>query len=288
MSLQELTNDLYTEMDKRLSEINSNETNIIQRFKSSSSTLLQLLSRLKSYIINYKFKNKSDEVDFFKKIKPKFLSRLIYFRKAFEMQSRLPLSSVEDEKNFYLKELSKINEYEKENKEFLSYYRADSTLFDEVYFVRKEPDSWFLLNLDCFETDPRFTTFYDLKVSKILAFESLTEFIKNALNKLERANDFRREYNPDIYKLKWTATKVSLVELLYALQSSGSFNNGSIDLKMLVTCFENIFDIDLGNYYRVFQEIRIRKQSRTTFLDQLKIQLTKRMDDADENPKARI
>jgi hypothetical protein len=36
------------------------------------------------------------------------------------MQSRLPLGSTEDEKNFYLKELKKISEYEMENKEFLS------------------------------------------------------------------------------------------------------------------------------------------------------------------------
>lgn len=285
MSLQELTTNLYVEMDKRLSEINLNESNVIQRLKSSSFAILQLLSRLKGYIVNYKFTDKSDEVNFFKNIKPEFLSRLIYFRKAFEMQSRFPLSSIEEEKIFYLKELKKISNYEKENKEFLSYYRAKSTLFDEVYFVRRKPDSWFLLNLDCFETDPRFITFYDIKISKILAFESLTKFIKNAIIKLEAANDFKREYRSDIHKLKWTASKVSLIELLYALQSSGSFNNGSIDLKSLATSLENLFNIDLGNYYRAFQEIRIRKQSRTTFLDQLRTQLIKRMDDTDENPK---
>lgn len=285
MVLQELTTNLYVEMDKRLSEININESNVIQRLKSSSSAILQLLSRLKGYIVNYKFNDKSDEVNFFKNIKPKFLSKFIYFRKAFEIQSRLPLSSIEGEKTFYLNELDKISDYEKENKEFLSYYRANSTLFDEVYFARREPDSWLLLNLDSFETDPRFTTLYDIKISKILAFESLTEFIKSAISKLEAANDFRREYNPDIHKLKWTASKVSLIELLYALQSSSSVNNGSTDLKNLATLFENIFDIDLGNYYRVFQEIRIRKQSRTTFLDSLRTQLIKKMDDADENPK---
>lgn len=285
MSLHEFTSTLYDKMDKRLSEINSTEINVIQRLKASSSAILQVMSTLKEYIISYKFSNQADEINFFKNIKPRFLSQLFYFRKAFEMQSRLPLSSSEDEKNFYLKELKKISEYEIENKEFLSYYRANSTLFDEVYFVRKEPDSWLLLNFDSFETDLRFTTLYDLKVSKILAFESLTEFIKNAIIKLEAANDFRKEYNPNIHKLKWTASKVSLIELLYALQSSGSFSNGSIDLKNLATNFENLFNIDLGNYYRVFQEIRIRKQSRTTFLDHLKDQLTKRMDDADENPK---
>lgn len=285
MSLHEFTSALYDKMDKRLSEINSNEIDVVQRFKASSSAILQVMSTLKEYITNYKFTDKADEINFFKNIKPRFLSNLIYYRKAFEMQSHLPLSSVEDETNFYLKELNKISEYQKDNKEFLSYYRANSTFFDEVYFIRKEPDSWLLLNFDCFETDLNFTTFYDLKISKIIAFESLSEFIKDSINKIEARNDLKRNRNPDILKLKWTASKVSLIELLYALQSSGSFNNGSIDLKNLAIDLENLFNIDLGNYYRVFQEIRLRKRSRTTFLDQLKDQLTKRMDDSDENPK---
>ena len=280
--LHEFTSTLYDKMDKILSEINNAETNVIQRFKASSSATLQVMSALKEYVINYKFTDKADEINFFKNIKPRFLSKLFYFRKVFEMQSRLPLSSTEDEKNFYLKELKKISEYEMENTEFLSYYRANSTVFDEVYFMRKEPDSWLILNFDSFETDLRFTTFYDLKISKILAFESLSEFIKDSINKLETSNELRRNRN---HELKWTASKVSLIELLYALQSSGSFNGGSVDLKNLATSFENLFSIDLGNYYRAFQEIRIRKQSRTTFLDQLKDQLLKRMDDSDENPK---
>jgi len=285
VSLQEFTNTLYNEMDKKLSEINSNETSIIQRFKFSSSAILQSLSRLKGYIIKYRFIDKADEINFFRNIKPKFLSKLIYYRKAFEIQSSLPFSSSDDKKNFYLKELNKISEYQKDNKEFLSYYRANSTIFDEVYFTRNEPDSWLLLSYDSFETDLNFTTFYDLKISKILAFELLTDFIKSSINKLESENEYKKSYSPGIFKLKWTASKISLIELLYALQSSGSFNNGSIDLKNLASGLENLFNIDLGNYYRVFQEIRIRKQSRTTFLDQLKAQLIKRMDDSDENPK---
>ena len=79
--------------------------------------------------------------------------------------------------------------------------------------------------------------------------------------------------------------KSALVELLYALQSAGSCNNGDIDLKQLANHFEHLFNIDLGNYYRIFQEMRIRKMNRTTFLDQLKARLIQRMDETDETPK---
>jgi hypothetical protein len=72
---------------------------------------------------------------------------------------------------------------------------------------------------------------------------------------------------------------------LYALQSAGSFNNGTVDLKELANHFQSYFNVDLGNYYRTFQDMRIRKINRTTFLDLLKGRLIQRMDETDENPK---
>lgn len=87
------------------------------------------------------------------------------------------------------------------------------------------------------------------------------------------------------HKLHWTGSKASLIELVYALQCGGVFNNGNADLKQIATYFEQAFDVELGNYYRVFQDFRIRKNSRTQFIDELKKVLEKRMDDTDEHPK---
>lgn len=50
---------------------------------------------------------------------------------------------------------------------------------------------------------------------------------------------------------------------------------------MAMAC-EQIFDLDLGNYYRKFLEIRARKIEPTKFLDRMKSSLLKRMQDADE------
>ena len=82
-----------------------------------------------------------------------------------------------------------------------------------------------------------------------------------------------------------TGSKVALIELLYALQRIGSCNYGKLDLKQLANHFENTFNVELGNSCRVFQEMRIRKTNRTTFLDQLKDRLIRRMDESEENPK---
>lgn len=86
------------------------------------------------------------------------------------------------------------------------------------------------------------------------------------------------------HKLKqnWTGSKVALIELLYALHTEGVFNNGASDLKDIAEYFENIFNIDLGQYHRAFLEIRMRKSDQTKFLNSLKEKLVKRMENTDD------
>ncbi|MEO6839033.1 MAG: RteC domain-containing protein [Ginsengibacter sp.] len=285
-SVTEFTISLYEEMELRLSEISITDMTHLQNSKLSSGIILNFISKLKSYVLICKFFDKEEEINFFKHLKPKFYSKLIYHQKVVNIQSRLPLATLQDVKNYYLNELKKINDYFNTNHELVAYHRSQTTSFDEVYFSRKEPDSWLLMNVEDYETDLNFTSIYDHKISKIIAYELLSEFIKSMLSKLDIQHDLSGiEKALNRGNVSWTSSKVSLVELLYALQSSGSCNNGQIDLKQLANHFEKIFNIDLGNYYRVFQEMRIRKINRTTFLDQLKERLIQRMDEADENPK---
>ncbi len=83
-------------------------------------------------------------------------------------------------------------------------------------------------------------------------------------------------------KMTWTAPKVSLIELLYALHTEGVFNNGAADLKEIAEYFEHIFEIDLGQYRRAFLEIRARKNDKTKFISTLNEALLKRMENSDE------
>ena len=286
MRVSEFAISLYEQMELSLSEINYKETPYLESSGMSSGIILNSISKLKAFVLDGEFMNKEEEINFFKHLKPKFYSKLIYHQKVTSIQSHLPLAPLNEIENYYLDELRKINDYMNKNHELVTYYRSMATSFDEIYFLKKEPDSWLLLNFEDYETDLDFTTIYDHKISKIIAFELLSKFIKSTLAKLEIQHDLSGgQKSLTQTNVSWTDSKVALVELLYALQSAGSCNNGTIDLKQLANHFEKIFNIDLGNYYRVFQEMRIRKISRTTFLDQLKDRLIQRMDKADENPK---
>lgn len=80
----------------------------------------------------------------------------------------------------------------------------------------------------------------------------------------------------------WTASKTALIELIYALHTQGVFGNGTIDIKVIATYFEQTFNVNLGDFYHTFLELRNRKTNRTKFIDTLKEGLLRRMDEQEE------
>ena len=50
----------------------------------------------------------------------------------------------------------------------------------------------------------------------------------------------------------------------------------------MASACEQIFNIDLGDFYRTFLEIRSRKINQTKFIDKLKESLIHRMGQSDE------
>ena len=106
-----------------------------------------------------------------------------------------------------------------------------------------------------FEVDHTFSTSHDFKVAKIMAHDLIQVYLEDKLLMIE--NREAKDKSQVNHKLKqnWTGSKVALIELLYALHTEGVFNNGASDLKDIAEYFENIFNIDLGQYHRAFLEI---------------------------------
>ncbi|EGJ99171.1 hypothetical protein HMPREF9455_00605 [Dysgonomonas gadei ATCC BAA-286] len=81
-------------------------------------------------------------------------------------------------------------------------------------------------------------------------------------------------------RITWTANKIDLIELIYAWEKVGCFNYGNVNIKEIVAYIEVVFNIDLGDYYGTFKEMRNRI-NRTSFLDKLVRVLNDRMDEID-------
>jgi len=93
---------------------------------------------------------------------------------------------------------------------------------------------------------------------------------------------FPKKEASSLLLFQWTGSKAALTELIYALQSGGVLNNGLTPIKEIAENFEKIFQVELGNYYHCFNEIRLRKKNRTALLDHLREKVLQKMDGLDE------
>ncbi len=171
--------------------------------------------------------------------------------------------------------MSKLKKFFDNNIDFYKYYRSNNSFLDENFFMRGKHDIRLWLDTYYFEADHRFCTSHDYKVAKILANDLIQAYLEDQLN-----NNHKKTFNNS--SLNWTGGKTVLTELIYALHSQGIFNNGNADIKPIVKVFESTFNIDLGDFYHTFMELKSRKMNRTKFLDTLKESLIKKMDEQDE------
>jgi len=93
--------------------------------------------------------------------------------------------------------------------------------------------------------------------------------------------EFQPSFGPPTPKLKWTANRLDLVELIYALQASGAMNYGEADLKDVCAFFENGLQIKVGDLYRAFHDISNRKKEHIKFVSRLKGDLEKKIIELD-------
>lgn len=277
--------ELYASLQDQLKNIASENDNVIQISERSIETTRKAIEELHTHIVQYEFRDFHEEISFFKFVKPKFYSHLIYYLKVLRIESRRPLGSHKTEETYLQRELYRLTDYFDNNLEFYQYYRRGATYLDDKYFVRGQSDNYLSLDEHYISSDARFVTTHDHKVAKILAHELLRIYLNTSIEELQQREVGTKPSTSNKANLQWTGSKASLIELLYALQSTGVFNNSNADVKQVATFLQKTFHIDLGNYYRTFQEIRIRKKNRTQFLDQLRENLIKRMDETDENPR---
>ena len=53
------------------------------------------------------------------------------------------------------------------------------------------------------------------------------------------------------------------------------------DIKDIVAYFEEMLDIDLGDFYHTYMELKAKMKDRTSFLSMLKERLLQRMEEQD-------
>lgn len=245
------------------------------------SELEQGLAKLREIVCNYIFPSAGSEIQFFKEIKPKLFSKLLFLQKIYQLKLNEPILGYSILKSYWESVLEQIRIFYSKNIEFIQYYRSGKCYLDGYYFVRGKNEM--RLTIDCyyFERDFKFSTCFDFKVSQILANDMIASFVNYELTKINQDSSNTNISFGRQSKEQWTETKVALAELIYGIYLARSVNAGNVDIKNLASIFSKAFNIDLSDIYHTFLEMRGRKGNRTIYLSKLIEALNKRMDELD-------
>lgn len=278
------TEQILKSFDSDAETLEKNIEDVLIKAEKGIKLSKRALVELRVNVVENGFKNDSIEIQFFKNIKPHIYSKLIYYVKLFNIESKRPRGSAKPQKKYLDYHINKLQNYFNDNLEFYQYFRRGGTSLDTLYFIRGKDDIRLHPDNFHFFTDEKFSTSHDSTVATIMAYDMLIVYLKQEIDKLENKNGMETimPTNQFSSKLFWTASKTDLIELIYAIHSSGAINSGTADIKEMAMACEHIFNIDLGNYYHTFVEIRSRKSNSTKFIDKLKESLMQRIDESDE------
>ncbi|MBK8516140.1 MAG: RteC domain-containing protein [Saprospiraceae bacterium] len=131
--------------------------------------------------------------------------------------------------------MTKLRNFQNEHKDIYRYYIANETSRDIEFFTSGST------KMDIFAV-----------ISATYMLEKYLYSEKDPRPLSEKLKDYP--------KLKWNGSKVEMVELIYVLAYAGKVEHETKEMDMLVKAFESAFDIDLGNHYRTFLDIRNRHE----------------------------
>lgn len=79
-------------------------------------------------------------------------------------------------------------------------------------------------------------------------------------------------------RICWSGSSTELVELVYAMIETRSFNSGNMKINELLKIFCQTFNCDVKDCYRIYTDISRRKGSKTIYLNRLKTALKERIE----------
>lgn len=280
--MKQFSDRILAIIDKEIDNAGVNEDINIDTALYMVEYIRPLFEQLREYIASYTFQDKDEEISFFKNVKPIILSKLLYFNDIYVIELKKPNGGIDSIKNYYNERLAAITNFFNANLDFYQYYRSKASHLDKYYFLRGRENYKLCHGCGMFDKDPLFSTCYDHKIAKILAYDMLEIYLEQKLQSLDKQViiDKSRTSLPN-NPFQWTAPKIAAIELGYSIYAAAVLNNGNADIKEIMTYIETSFKIDLGDYYRTYLSMRERKKDRTPFLNNLIQKLLRKMDEDD-------
>lgn len=272
---------IIEELENELAKTSEVSENLSEQMEYAIGHCKVALDEMREIVIKEGFPDKKSEIRFFKEIKPRVYSKLLYYQAVFDLESTRQKVDKKNLRKYFQQELKTILKYIKKNQVRVQYYRCGYTHMDEQYFTRNNENIPLELRDHSSLVNEDFFTCRDHTFSMIMANEMLSDYIRKEIEKLENPGLEHVIGSKRIHQ--WGGKKIDLAEMVYGLYYAKLVDAGKISIRELADLIGGFFGIELGkDIYRLHTEIQQRKIDRTKFLDFLRSVLQQRLDDDDE------
>lgn len=277
---------LFEHYNVRKKSLDLKEKKSLDLLKLQIKLSKETLQKIRLNIREVKFDNPSDEIYFFKQIKPSIYADFIFYTNQLRYLLSKPNTTNQILKSYIKNELKKVESKKRKNIEFYRYINQKKEFLDNCYFLRENKQlEIFDIDLSA-SLDNEFYTSHDTLAAEVIAYELLTNFYKKEIKIISNIENgiFNTKHDSNLKSnLNWTSSKTDLIELIYALKVSGAINGGAVNIKELIETASKLFNIDISNFYKTYSEIKNRGKERTKFLNTLVNNLRIKLEYDDSN-----
>lgn len=264
------TTELIQELDLGLVAIDQKELSTINKCSEKIKLCQDLTKKLRKKYFECAPSSESEQIKFFKETKPRLISELHFQMELHNYLKGKPKGSAKIKKQHINLCMDKASSFISRHCEFNHYIQLGATHLDVQYFTHRVYDLKFHGHLE-HPVDSDYSSPADPTLSCLLAANRFVQFLKIEYFTLKNPNLDPTWEN--IKSLRWKKSKIDLVELIYSLHAAEAVNG---DLKDIMEIFEKLFNIELGNFYRTYCDIKLKKDP-VSFVSTLKNSLLEKM-----------
>jgi hypothetical protein len=201
----EFTSNLQKETESQLLSIEKEAASMKERAERSIRFVQLQLAQLRNFITGYTFKNKGEEILFYKDISPSMYCLLIYFQRIFLIESSRTPICIQLQCSAIESELKEVSHFFEMNTEFFNYYNSAATYLDLRYFTQEKDGQQIILDDYSMAIDREFCTVHSCKVARIKAYRLLEPYLHDCLQSCNAQLSTINFQN--VAKLCWTSSK---------------------------------------------------------------------------------
>ena len=122
-------NEIIKKLENELARLEPHSSCFIESTEKAIGFCNKVIIELREMVLKNGFLNASEEIYFFKQVKPRVFSRLILYTEIFNIESNKPDGDKKLQIRYLRDELQKFCRVNKEDKAFYQYYKRKKTIF---------------------------------------------------------------------------------------------------------------------------------------------------------------